>query len=90
MMSKYIENWDELRQIPNESDTHILEVGECNAWLNAKNEEKYDSNADYLSQVKHLSIYLSTHTFYGKNHEFYTKVLQTCGFDVNLANWDKE
>ena len=35
-------------------------------------------------------IYLSTHTFYGKNHEYSTMILQEHGFDIEIDNWDKE
>lgn len=34
--------------------------------------------------------YLSTHTFYGSSCKGYEKLLQKCGFDVELNNWDKE
>ena len=89
-MSRFIKDWDELRQIPNESETHILEVGECNAYLKAKDRYPYNNKIDYMEQIKHLDVYLSTHTFYGCSYEHSTKVLQTCGFDVELANWDSE
>ena len=35
-------------------------------------------------------IYLSTHTFYGSNYKYATKMLQECGFDIEIDNWDKE
>jgi len=89
-MSRYIKDWDELRRIPNESGTHILKVGECNGWLYSKNKLPYNENADYLKQVPNLHIYLSTHTFYGSNYQYSTKILKACGFDVELANWDEE
>lgn len=89
-MAKLIKDWKELAQIPNESDTHILEVNDCNAWLTAKKEEPYNEEVEYLDQVKHLDVYLSTHTFYGSTYENSTKILQACGFDVELANWDAE
>lgn len=37
-----------------------------------------------------IPIYLSTHTFYGSNHQQSTALLQSCGFNVELANWDDE
>ena len=37
-----------------------------------------------------LGYYLSTHTFYGSEHKRSTKVLQSCGFDIEIDNWDKE
>ena len=88
-MSRYIKDWEDLKKIPNESETHILKVGEYNAWLEAKTKRLYNSEVDYLEQVKHLDVYLSTHTFYDPNYEFSTKILQACGFDVELANWDE-
>ena len=86
-----IKDWDELSKIPNESDTHILEVDTHmgSGWLKAKERKEYDSNIEYLDQVKNLDVYLSTHTFYGSTYEFSTKVLKACGFDVELENWDK-
>lgn len=88
-MSVLIRDWEELRQIPNESESHILKVNKNNGWLKAKNEKRYDDSRDYLEQVPHLDVYLSTHTFYGFNYEFSSKLLQACGFDVKLDNWDK-
>ena len=89
-MSRFIKNWDELKSIPNESETHILEVKEYNGWLHAKVEEtKEDRNKDWWERLPHLDVYLSTHTFYGGENKHYTKVLQKCGFDVELANWDE-
>lgn len=89
-MKKFIKDWDELKQIPQESKTHTLEIGDCNAWLYAKDERPYNRKINYLAQVKHQDVYLSTHTFYGNNYRQSTKILQACGFDVELANWDQE
>lgn len=88
-MSKYIKDWDELKQIPNESETHILEIDDCNGWLHTKDEKPYNSKVDFFQQIKHQDVYLSTHTFYGRNYKNSTKMLQACGFDVELANWDE-
>jgi hypothetical protein len=73
----YIENWDELAELP-ESDTHRLEISteNCNGWII----DKRNPNAH--------GHYLSTHTFYGENHECSTELLRQCGFNVTLANWD--
>ena len=35
-MTTLIKDWDDLRNIPNESATHILEVDDYNGWLKAK------------------------------------------------------
>lgn len=70
---KLITTWEELKQC--ESDTHYLEIEEHSGWIHSKNSDEYH--------------YLSTHTFYGKTHEGSTKLLQSCGFNVQLANWDE-
>lgn len=88
-MAKLIKGWNELRQIPNESETHILEVKDSSAWLYAKEEYDYDRNRDYMEQVPHLDVYLSTHAFYGSNYKGSTALLKKCGFDVELSNWDE-
>lgn len=89
---RYIKNWEELSKIPNESATHILEVNteDCCGWLKAKNPKPYKSKLSYMRQVYYLDVYLSTHTFYGHEYRHSSKVLRACGFDVELANWDKE
>ena len=87
-----IKNWEELSKIPNESKTHILDVNidrGC-AWLYAKNPKPYTEKLSYMRQIHHLDVYLSTHTFYGKNYKYSTKILKVCGFDVEIDNWDKE
>ena len=77
---KYIKNWEELKDV--ESPTHIIEIDENGGcgWITAKED-------DGTWKSKH---YLSTHTFYGETHEYSTKILQECGFNIILANWDKE
>lgn len=87
-MSTLIKSWDDLKKILQESDTHILEIKEYSGWLRAKDEKDYNPEIDYMEQIKHLDVYLHTHTFYEDNCEFYTKVLQICGFDVELVNYD--
>lgn len=73
---KLIKTWEELKECT--SDTHTLEIDidGGNGWIkdNKTNENKH---------------YLSTHTFYGSTHEYSTKRLQECGFNIQLANWDK-
>lgn len=77
---KYIKNWEELKDVT--SSTHILEidVDMGNGWILPKNQ------SDNSFKDKH---YLSTHTFYGDFFESSTKLLQSCGFNVVLANWDE-
>jgi hypothetical protein len=79
-MPKLINNWDELKDCT--SETHILEIDPQyhNGWIRPKVPDT--NNAIYDTH------YLSTHTFYGGHHEYSTKLLQECGFDVELANWD--
>lgn len=88
-MKKLIRDWDELKQIPSESETHVLEVGDCNGWLHAKEEKPYNNKLDYLKQIKNQDVYLSTHTFYKEKCEYSTEVLKSCGFDVELVGWDE-
>ena len=87
-----IRNWKELAAIPNESATHILKVDVkgSSAWLKSKYPKPYTDKLSYMSQIKHLNIYLSTHTFYGSSYKHSTKILKACGFDVEIDNWDAE
>lgn len=78
---KYIKNWEELKDVT--SPTHRLEIDvDCGCgWIYPKNSD------DNSWEGKH---YLSTHTFYGGGfNESSTKLLQSCGFNVVLANWDE-
>ena len=86
-----IKNWEELSKIPNESATHILvvDVKRCNGHLYAKNPKPIKKNLSYMRQIQHLNVYLSTHTFYGKNYKHSSKILRACGFNVDIDNWDK-
>ena len=74
------------------TNTHILEVdvNMGSGWLRAKNPKPYNPNLSYMKQVKNLSIYLSTHTFYDSTYKWSTRILKTCGFDVEIDNWDKD
>lgn len=87
-----VKNWEELSKIPNESETHILEVNlkNQNGHLYAKDKKDYNPDLDYISQIKHLDVYLSTHTFYGKDYKHSTEIMKACGFDVEIDNWDKK
>lgn len=91
-MSQLIRDWEELSKIPNESATHILEVDTemgC-GWLKAKNPKPWNRKLSYMRQALHIDHYLSTHTFYGSQYKWSTKILRVCGFDVEIDNWDKE
>lgn len=78
--TKLIKTWSELKSI--ESDTHIIEVDEYSGWIRPKNENKENYWKD--------NHYLGTHTFYGHNYTYSTRILQECGFNVQLENWDGE
>ena len=87
-MAQLIKNWDELDGLESENYRIIVEdlSGiKCSGWIRPKieTEETIENYCDH-------NIYLSTHTFYGHDYEYYTKVLQSFGFDVILDNWDKE
>lgn len=75
---RFIRHWADLAQVP-ESKAYRLEIDveDCNGWIKDK------------SRPNALGHYLSTHTFYGSNHVRSTRLLQRCGFNVVLANWDK-
>ncbi|AUR89175.1 hypothetical protein NVP1121O_147 [Vibrio phage 1.121.O._10N.286.46.C4] len=76
-----ISTWEELAELP-ESETHYLEIGACSGWIVAKN--------PISNKHSDRKKYLSTPTFYEGIHEYSTKLLQSCGFNVVLANWDAE
>ncbi len=75
---RFIRHWADLAQVP-ESAAYFLEIDVegCNGWIKDK------SDPDILG------YYLSTHTFYGSKYVYSTRLLQRCGFNVTLANWDK-
>jgi hypothetical protein len=77
---KYIKNWKELKE--EKSPTHTLEidVDGCNGWIEPNNKVEGSWEGSY---------YLSTHTFYDGTCKSSTKLLQSCGFNVELANWDE-
>jgi len=83
-----IKNWEELKVIPNESKSHILEVGDYNGWLRAKNPRPYSKRKSYARQIPYQDHYLSTHTFYGLKYISSTELMQQCGFNVIIDNWD--
>lgn len=83
LIMKIIKNWDELKAIPQESNTHILEIDEWSGWIMSKN----NKDPHRWSDDDH---YLSTHTFYGSSYKEATELLKKCGFNVSLENWDKQ
>lgn len=87
--AKLIKDWDELKSIPKESKTHILEIDDCSGHLTCKNPRRFKREKSYSNQVIYLDHYLTTHTFYGLNFARSTKLLQKCGFNIIIDNWDK-
>jgi hypothetical protein len=78
----YINNWDELKEFVEKhpSKTHKITLNDCHGWI----EELVPSKKSYGWRY-----YLTTHTFYGKGMYLKsTKILQKCGFNVILDNWD--
>lgn len=77
-----IYGWDDLSKVP-DSHTHKIDIRDpkdCSGYIVSKFED-------------HHFNYLSTHTFYGYNCNMYaesTKMLQDCGFNIVLDNWDKK
>lgn len=80
-MTTLVRNWEELSKIP-ESETHKLEIGKYNGWIITKNPK-----SDKFSDRKK---YLSTHTFYRSSRKSRNKLLQSCGFDVEIVSWEDE
>lgn len=70
-------NWKDLDGLENENYRIDVDINMGCGWIRAKD----NINSD---------IYLTTHTFYGRNYKGCTKLLQSCGFDVELVSWDKE
>jgi len=70
-----IKNWEELSKVP-PSETHyiLIDTG-YSGWVKPL-------NAEYRQRGR----YLSTYTFYEHQHERSTKLLQSCGFDVEITN----
>jgi hypothetical protein len=77
-MPKLIKTWKELKEC--KSDTHVLEIEDCCGWIRPKKDLAFTGWEGHH--------YLSTHTFYGLNYKYSTELLQSCGFDVELVNWD--
>lgn len=84
-MSKLIKTWDELDGLESEKYKVEVDKDHCNGWIVPKVETE-ETEENYF---KHHA-YLSTHTFYGSQYDYYTEVLQKFGFDVEIDNWDKE
>ncbi len=95
-MTKLIKTWEELSRLPhNDKYKIIVEEDMCCGWIVPicdEEDKEYlfichcEDKKDYFDN----HIYLSTHTFYGTQYQYSTKVLQEHGFDIEIDNWDKE
>jgi hypothetical protein len=77
--TKLISTWEELAECKSETHTLKIDIKGCNGWILPKKTNGW----------RH-EYYLSTHTFYGGQHKESTRMLQSCGFNVKIANWDAE
>lgn len=97
-MSKLVKNREELSKLKNDKYHIAFDEELYNAWLIPINDEVINNRGDFKCNCsKDMKedyyknhVYLSTHTFYGSQYEYSTKVLQEHGFDVEIDNWDKE
>jgi hypothetical protein len=80
---KLIKNWEELKNCKSATHTLEIDVEGCNGFIRA------NEGIEPLEGFYGNDYYLSTHTFYGNSHKGSTKLLQDCGFDIELENWDK-
>lgn len=77
---KLIESWEELVGLENDKYYLDINVEMCCGHIRFKEKPEEDTYEHYLS----------THSFYGKSYQDYTLILQECGFNVQLKNWDGE
>jgi len=75
---KLIRTWNELRECTSETHTLDIDLNGYSGWIRNKENKKGD-----------YEYYLSTHTFYGSMYKRSTEILQKCGFNVQLVNWDE-
>lgn len=86
-MPKLIKNWEELSKVPPNKKFKIVldkKYG-SSGWIVPVKETKETKGNKYFE----YHVYLSTHTFYGSQYKYYTKILQDHGFDIELDSWDK-
>lgn len=95
-MTKLIKNWQQLSKLKN--DKYKVLVNDCCGWIVPLCDEPSDDSAfdchcpnNVKSNEKFWKhhIYLSTHTFYGSQYKYSTKIFQEHGFDIEIDNWDK-
>lgn len=87
-----IRNWQELSKVPANDKYRIIVCDYC-GWVVPICDEPGKENDFICNCHKGCETfnhtYLSTHTFYGSNYEYSTKLLQKYGFDIEIDNWDK-
>lgn len=94
-MTKLIKNWEELSNVPANDKYRIIVNNYC-GWIvpvcDVPDKSNFICNCSEMNTndfyEKHT--YLSTHTFYGSNYKYSTKILQEHGFDIEIDNWDKK
>ena len=75
---KLIEGWEDLVGLENDEYYLDIDLKSGNGYINRKSDDE-------------CIHYLSTHSFYGKGqYQDATLLLQECGFNVQLKNWDGE
>lgn len=98
-MTKLIKTWAELAKVPaNDKYKIIVDLHMCCGHIIPINDVGTNGGDEYICNCEEMEIaeyfkhhvYLSTHTFYGSNYEYSTRVLQEHGFDIEIDNWDKE
>lgn len=97
-MKKLIKNWEELSKVPANDKYKIIVCEYCGWIVPICDVPDKDDNDNFICNCSNMTareycknhIYLSTHTFYGKTHEYSTMILQEHGFDIEIDNWDKE
>lgn len=96
---RLIKTWQELSKLKNDKYKIIVDLDFCCGWIVPLCDEPRGKGDDFKcncsDEIKNKHYfenhhYLSTHTFYGSQYESSTKLLQQCGFDVEIDNWDKE
>lgn len=74
-MAKLIESWNGLAGLESNEYRIDVDLDVCNGNICRKSDNEFME-------------YLSTHTFYGRNYQYSSALLQEYGFDVQLKNWD--
>lgn len=97
-MMTLIRNWEELSKVPaNDKYKIIVDNDMCSGWIVPICDTPH-ADMDFICNCKNVEgivdfynhhVYLSTHTFYGSNYKYSTKLLQKYGFNVEIDNWDK-